>query len=521
MRTPLRLKTKRQGQVSGAMTYPAPVKGWNASTSLAGMKPDEAIQLENWFPTPTYCQIRGGYASHATAMAGNGKTLLVYNRQNGSNEMFCMTGSGTYNVSSAGAVGASVAARTEGRHRWTIFGDATSTWLIACNSTDKPLYYDGATWTAVDGASTPALTGLTTTKIRSPHVFKGRLLFIEKDSLSFWYLAAAAAGGALTEFPLDGEATRGGYLLSFATWTRDGGAGMDDLAVFLTSQGEVLVYQGTNPSDATKWAKVGTFYIGKPLGDGIMTDYGGDLVVITENGAFLLSSALESATLDSKFALSAKIENAFTSAARTYGAVPGWKAHVYPAQTALIVNIPRVADSTHDQYVMNTITKAWCEFTGWPAEDFAVFNGELYFCSATVVYKAWSGTSDNGSAIVAAAKTAFSHFNSPGRNKQFKMMRPVMAANGSFSFLTDIDVDFKDDEINGNASYTVPSSSVWDAATWDASLWSADFQVLKEWSSPTEWTGVWAAGKVKVQTSSLTIQWMSTDYIYEVGGIFG
>ena len=35
----------------------------------------------------------------------------------------------------------------------------------------------------------------------------------------------------------------------------------------------------------------------------------------------------------------------------------------------------------HEQYVMNTITKAWCRFTEWSAEDFAVFNGELYFCA--------------------------------------------------------------------------------------------------------------------------------------------
>jgi hypothetical protein len=502
------------------MTYPAPVKGWNSSTALAEMKPDEAIRLDNWFPRPAYCEIRGGYSLHATAMTGNGKTLLVYNKLNGTNALFCTTGSGTYNVTSAGAVGASVAARTVGRHRWTMFGDATSNWLIACNGTDKPLYYEGSTWTAVDGGSTPALTGVTTTTLWSPHVFKGRLLFIQKNTLSFWYLTAGLAGGALTEFPLDGEAARGGYLLSMATWTRDGGAGMDDFAVFLTSEGEALVYQGTDPSDASKWEKVGTFYIGKPLGDGVMTSFGGELVVTTENGAFLLSSALASAAVDSKFALSLKIEDAFTSAARTYGSIPGWKATVYPAQTALIVNVPKEADGAHDQYVMNTITKAWCKFTDWPAEDFAVFNGALYFCHTTGVYKAWSGTADNGSAIVATGKTAFSNFKYPGRNKQFKMMRPVMAANGSFSFLTDIDVDFKDDEIAGVATYSVNAAALWGSATWDDDVWAADYQVLKEWTSPSEWTGVWAAGKVKIQTNSLTIQWMSTDYIYEVGGVY-
>lgn len=340
MRLPLRVKGSPRSQASAATTYPAPVGGWNASSALASMKPNEALRLENWFPSTTHCQIRGGYAEHATTMSGTSKTLMVYNRMDGTNEMFCSTELGVYDVTSAGVVGLPVATRTDGRHRWTMFGDAANNWLIACNGVDKPLYYDGSTWTEVDAVSTPALTGVTTTDLRGVGVFKGRLIFIEKDSLSFWYLTAGLAGGALTEFPLDGEATRGGYLMSFSTWTRDGGAGMDDMAVFLTSEGEALVYQGTDPSDPAKWAKVGTFYIGKPLSCGCMTHYAGDLVVLTENGAFLLSSALASASVDAKFALSAKIETAFTAAARSYGADFGWRAYVYPAQSALIVNIP-------------------------------------------------------------------------------------------------------------------------------------------------------------------------------------
>jgi hypothetical protein len=44
---------------------------------------------------------------------------------------------------------------------------------------------------------------LTTTSIVNVFASKGRLYFIEKNSLSFWYLAAGVVGGALTEFPLD------------------------------------------------------------------------------------------------------------------------------------------------------------------------------------------------------------------------------------------------------------------------------------------------------------------------------
>ncbi len=515
MRQPLRTKTKApHARVVSSKTIPAPVGGWNARDSLAEMKPNEAVSLVNWFPKTSYCEIRGGNTSHATGMTGTGKTLAVYNALSGTNKMFCTTASGTYEVTSAGAVGASVAARTDGKHQWTMFGDGTSNWLIMCNGVDKPLYYDGSAWTAVDGASTPALTGITTTNLIAPGVFKGRLIFLAKQSLSFWYLNAGVAGGALTEFDLSAECTRGGYLMAFANWTIDGGNGSDDRAVFITSEGEVIVYQGNNPSNSAAWAKVGVYYIGKPLGRRCATQVGGDLVILTQNGAYPLSAALQSASIDYKAALSNLIETAFTEAARSYGTTFGWEATIFPAQSAMVVNIPITEDSTHKQYVMNTITRRWCEFDSWNAETFAVFNGELYFASGTAVYKAWTGRIDVTSNIVAYGKQAFSNLGT-AMPKQVVMYRPVLAVDGSLSFLTDIDVDFGDDPLVGSATYTVNSGAVWDTSLWDQSFWAAGLQITKEWTSPNEWQGVWISGKVKIATNSLQVQWISSDYIYQ------
>jgi hypothetical protein len=521
MRTPKRVKTKApRQQVCESRSMPPPIGGWNARDPLAQMKPTDAVVLQNWFPNTSYVEIRGGYASHATGMTGNGKTLMVYNALSGTNKMFCATASGIYDVSSAGAVGASVLARTNGKHQVTMFGDGTSNWLIAPNGVDAPAYYDGTTWTAVTGATSPALTGLTTTEIISVNVHQGRLFFIPKNSLSFWYLAAGAAGGALTEFDLSAECQKGGYLMAMISWTRDAGDGQDDVAAFITSEGQCIIYQGNNPGSAAAWAKVGAFSIGKPLGRRCAIKYGGDVVILTENGTFELSKALQSVQHEQgKLALSYKIEKAFTSAALTYGDNFGWEATIYPAQSALIVNIPFTEDAEHEQYVMNTITKAWCRFTEWDAECFGVFNGELYFASGTTVNKAWTGQIDGEDNIEAYGKQAFSYFGNEGQVKQFKLFRPVLAVNGSLNYLTDIDVDFADDPISGTATYVVVSGAVWDASNWDEAFWASGLTVVKQWTSPAEWQGYCAAGKVKIATNSLLVQWMASDYVYETGGI--
>lgn len=520
MREPLRQNNTRI-RTNTVASVPAPVGGWNTRSALAEMKPNEAVTLDNWFPNTAYCETRSGCSSHATGMTGNGKTLMVHTAMSGTQKMFCTTSSGTYNVSSAGAVGASVASRTSGKHQWTMFGDGTNSWLIAVNGVDKPLYYDGTNWVAVDAASSPALTGLTSTNIAGVFVFKGRLIFIEKSSLSFWYLAAGAAGGALTEFDLSPEATRGGYLMAGINWTLDSGSGLDDYAVFVTSEGEAMVYQGTNPSSADSWAKIGTYFVGKPLGRRCLARYGGDVVILTEDGAFPLSSAIQTAAVSYQKAFSFNIEPTFVESARSYGANFGWETTVYPQHSAMIVNVPQAEDGTHVQYVMNTITQAWCRFTGWNAECFGIMAGELYYASGTAVYKAWTGTSDSGSNIVVYGKQAFNYFGRKDVSKHFDMFQPVMSADGAFTYLTDIDVDFKDNDIQGVATFTPSSPALWDSGVWDTAQWGGSMEIVKNWSSPSEHMGFCASGKVKVSTTSVAVQWMASNFMFRVGGPIG
>lgn len=505
-------------RVTISKSFPAPLGGLNHRDSLADMKITDAITLNNWWPKTSYLESRGGCADHLTGMTGTPETLAVYNALDGTSEMFAVTTAGVFDASSAGSVGANLAARTNGRHQWINFGDGTNNYLMMFNGVDKPLYYEGTTWLAVDGATSPALTGLTTTSIVSAFQHQKRLLFLEKDSLSFWYLAAGAAGGALTEFALDGVAKHGGYLMAGGTWTFDGGDGLDDAAVFVTSKGEVIVYKGTNPGDATAWSLVGVFYLGEPIGRRCLCKFGGDLLLITQDGTYPLSLALNSVD-PSKVAVTNKIETEITKETRLYGTNFGWELTLYPAQSALILNIPLVEGGEKEQYVMNTITKSWTRFTGWDAETFAVYNKELYFCTSTKVVKAWTGVSDYGNDIELYGKQAFSSFGYPGVQKHFTMFKPLLNVNGSLSFLTDFDVDFKDAPMLDSATYTVVAGAQWDVSNWDESYWAAGLEIVGRWTSPDEGVGIYGSAKLKIATNSLTIQWIANDVCFITGGV--
>lgn len=491
--------------------FPAPVGGWNARDSLAAMPAHDAWKLVNWFPRPSYVEMRPGHTAYHWNILGTIKTLAVYRDLDGTEEMYAYTDTGVYE-STFGGDGASqvkIVTRTNGKHQWENFGDGTNNWLIAFNGVDKPIYYNGTTWTAIDGASTPAITGLTTTHIVSCGVFKERLLLIRNNKLGFDYLSANAVGGAATYFDLASIATKGGYLLAIAVWTRDAGSGPDDFCVFLTSQGEAIVYQGTDPSSASTWALVGTFQIAKPLGRRCVLKYGADPLILTESGLFPLSALLASGDERQKFAVSYKIEDAFSQAAASHFSTFGWKAISFPEQDALIVNVPLAEGGAHEQFVMNTISKAWCKFTGWHAEDWAVYNRELYFARGKSVFKAWTGTSDNGASITYEAAQAYQSFGTEAPKVPVQFM-PLLQSNRLVSYSAGIDVDFQEREQTSSTAVSESTSGRWGVGQWGSAKWASSTNVIRQWGGTASWPGRWLSGKLKIVSDTVTAKWIGS-----------
>lgn len=498
MRTALLAKAPLRLQISKNLSQPPPVGGWNARDAYSAMDAKDAITLQNWFPGTSAVFTRGGSSSHATGMTGNGKTLAIHSSLGGTESMFCATSSNIYDVTSAGAVGAGKLSRSNGKHQWVNYGDGTNNWLIMVNGVDKPAYFDGTTWTAVDGGTTPAITGITTTDIIGVMVYQGRVMFIQKNTLKFWYLPSGVVGGAATAFDLSTEASKGGYLMAMMNWTYDSGDGSDDRAVFVTSMGEVIVYQGNNPASAAAWGKIGTYYVGRPLGRRCLCKYGGDLLVLTQDGIVSMASALTGVPNQSKFKLSDKISTAFSDAALSYGANFGWEIFSYPQEDAIMVNIPVLEDAEHKQYVMNAITKSWCSFTQWNAETFGILNKQLYYASATTVIKAWTGTTDVGNPITGCiAQTAFNRLQSSSP-KKVKFIRSTINAGGAGTSYTEIMSDFAEPLVSGGSTTTMKSG------------------LNDDWKSPPSYSGIFFSVYLS-SSPSYQLQWLSQDWMWEDG----
>lgn len=504
---------------SAPTTIPAPVGGWNARDPLANMNPLDCVVCTNIFPSTASVSLRPGSVAHKTGFASNVDSLMVYSSGTTSS-LWAATTTGIYNATSAGAIGASALTTTNGRWHYANITTSGGSFLSAVNGVDKLALYNGTTWAYIDAASTPAITGVLTTALSNICLWKRRLWFVQKNTMNGWYLPVDSIGGAATQFNFGPIFSMGGYLVDMASWTLDGGTGSEDLFVIVTSEGELAVYQGTDPTATATFALVGVYYIGAPVGAKPFCKYGGDLLYLSEQGLVELSKLVKSSTIGKQEALSYKIDLAINQAADAYGANFGWEIVNYPSANLIFVNVPITTNTTSTQYAMNAITKSWCNFNGWNANCWAVFNSLLYYGGSDTVYQAWTGLDDVGVAITGEVQMAYNSFRIQG-NKQVELVRPNILLSGSITLSLRFDTDFADGTTYSQAVIGVTTTaSLWGTDLWDTGIWSEFSSVMQSrWLSVSNNPGYLQSFHLRLTTSTSTFTWTSTDFVVKRAGI--
>lgn len=407
------------------------------------------------------------------------ESLMVYQGQAAS-KMFAAAGGAIWDVTATKAAFPSLTGLTDDRWQHTIFANSGATYLYCVNGVDSARHYNGSSW------ATPTINNLTSSDAVGINAHKNRIWFVEKDSFSAWYLAAGAIAGDATEFPLGGVFTTGGYLMAMATWTRDGGSGSDDYAVFISSRGQAAIYQGTDPASADTFALVGVFNVPAPIGRRCFTRFGADVLLITVEGVFPLSQLLSvDQSQARRVAITQNIAPSVNTAARSYKGNHGWEACVYYKGTRLILNVPTSEAATARQFVMNTLTGAWCEFDNHNAICWTVYEDRIFFGGVNgAVYEADKGSADIDTPITAIGQSAYQPFTNPGTLKRFTMMQPLVTSSEANRPSLGISVDFQETaELSVTSTETTGGGALWDVAQWDVFEWGGGESQINDWVS--------------------------------------
>jgi hypothetical protein len=582
-----------KGRTAYTTSLASPIGGWNARDSLAAMQPLDAVQLINFFPTPTDVQLRKGYSKSSTGITGKVRSLMNYT-ENTSFKLFAAAGTRIYNATPSTAVQV-FSGITSDIFQHVNLTNQAGHFLVACNGVDPTLIYDGTRWfyvattttaaaisaitrtnpsatatftgttahglitgnrVTISGASdstlngtfvitvtgantytytstgtstvtsltgsytTIGITGVNSNTFVNVNLFKNRLYFTQKDTMACWYLDVDAISGPASPLYFGGIARNAGYLQAMGTWTLDAGQGADDYAVFVTSMGEAIVYNGTDPDSADTWQLKGVWQLGQTFTRRCFYKWAGDLLLLTQDGLVPLASALQSSRLDPRINLTDKIYFAVSQAATNFFALDGWQINYYASENMLILSIP--TNNGMEQYVMHTITKSWARFTGVEANCWEVAgNAGMYFGGNGFVGKFYDTFADAGTNIVATAQQAYSYFDSVGQLKRFTLVRPILQTdNGLPTVLCGISVDFDTVPLTNQIAFNpaIVDIGIWDASTWDNANWGGGLTTTKFWQGVS---GLGFSGSVNLNVASQGIEfhWASTDYVMERGGV--
>ncbi len=553
MRRPVAQPKQRDAQLA---PFEAPTAGWISNRNIAQPQEQGSAQgaavLENFFPTATSAVLRRGSELYAT-LGGTGKpvtSMFTYHAGN-QDELFAANEDEIYNISvisSAGNFmlatenddvivtdlgdtigqnstdGLDVLSATVGGD-WIVvqFATAGGIFLRGVNGEDTPFVYDGVTF-----EETPALTFAPPDAALTPDIlsfvwaYKSRLFFIQKDTLDAWYLPVDSIGGELVKLPLGGLFPLGGSLLFGATWSMDSGnqGGLSEQCIFVTTEGEVAVFQGSNPSLAADWSKVGVYRIGKPLGKRAFMRAGGDIVIATSIGFVPISQAVQRdyAAL-APAAVSFPIETAWNEAVELRSAP--WNVEVWAKSQMVLVAPPAVADTDPVIFVANSRTGAWAPFTNWDATCLAVWKDRLFFGSqAGKVVEANVSGLDQGNTYTGVYVPLFDTLGTSASLKIPSMARFTVRAQIAVDLQVTCQFDYVASLPPPPDAPLVPVGNQWGNAIWGASVWSGrtDAVISRNWYSVAG-TGYALAPSLQISSGSVVpidAEIISADLTYRV-----
>lgn len=531
-----------QPKPATATSIAAPSLGMDGRVILAEGNPEIATYTYNLVSDETGMKVRSGYGEYCvdlvSAVSEGVRTIVPYEPPtvvSGDKRLFAMTNEGIWDVttfntpilklsfsSTAGNAGVGVF-----QHYVTDAGDSL---LFYADSENGLFTYDKTldTW-----AQTTGITGVTITDIVFVTVHKQRIWLTIKDSADAYYLGVGAIAGAATKFQFGNKFKRGGILVGIYSWTIDGGAGIDDYLVGISSAGDVLPYQGADPESVSSdlWQLKGVYYVGEITG-GVKcaSEFGGDLHILSAQGVTPLSQLLQGVDVSiAKDGIGVKTAFYLRPEIRQYRNDLGWGIDYFPSISYVVISTPKRLDSTYIQYAYDVQKNTFGWWRDVPMLCATEWNGVIYVGTEDSRVLVMDKDLDdvkitpvagqtNGVPISFSCLFAFGTYDSGGLFKRGVSVRPDFISRNKINYQMRFLYDYEIKNFATSVTIDERLAGRWDSAVWDADIWGTS--LLENKSKVIGGAGMGRRMAIAVQgAASSSTFLMSYDVMWNTGGM--
>jgi len=347
-----------------------------------------------------------------------------------------------------------------------------------------------------------------------------RLWFADHTNLALFYLPLQQKSGQLKQLPLNALFRRGGSIRAIYTWTLDGGAGTEDQLVIFSSNGEAVIYGGTDPD--TDFALTGIFRFDAPMSMRSVINYGGDLYAFISTGLVPMSTMLR-AEAEQLGVSDKNVTDMFAELTADRGSGgSGWEVILDYNHGWAICNFPSGAPNVFRQMIRFMPDPIWASWSDVPARTWQWLGRKLYCASDTgALYEmSRNAYSDDGRPITADVMLTWSTFGTSSL-KKFQMVRPYIITDGIAKPYVDIRVDYDDSPPLNQPDVSIARlGGSWDTATWDVDYWQTNPKAMTLWNGVSGLGGV-GAPRIKVTVNDCHFALAGIDVVYEIGAVVG
>ncbi len=452
----------------------APINGLNLDAPITELKAGDALRCDDWVCRSEGLTTRDGYSVVRDETGETFESMLSYPGQ-----LFGATDDAIYPVSGAARTG-----MLSGDWAHEVIANPGGQHLVAVNGADALQHYNGVTW------DEPTISGIGSTELFAVTKYVRRLFFAEKNSLNLYYLPLNAFSGTVSVIPLHAQFTLGGSIVA---------VGSDNANLYIATEKQIAIYQGTNPDRDETFARIGVYRIPEPVGKHSIS-----------NGAILTVDGLLSIA---DVAQSADSTKAFGSISRK--------------ADKQIAGATQVVDSLDARFLMlgggtqqwvKSDTGGWTRFTGFPSATFWIEHDDgLYFATSDGKMCKYGGVLDDDAPIRAFSVSDFARYGTTAK-KQFKRIRSFYTAAHPYVPKMQLLIDYENLPDDFEAVNIDDTFWFWSDVTWPRQPmpWYREISAkVQPWRTVTG-RGVTAAVMKSVQTKTPII-WTGYEMTFKRG----
>jgi len=520
-KVPRRASAAQTAQIA---VIPAPTGGLNYRDPISAMSPMDALILTNFIPKQQGVELRKGWQQTTASLEQSIESVFGYTAPNPEdNKVFVAANGNIYDVTDGTYTVAVSGTGSDADEWWTTqFSTPGDTFLLAVSpGAGYWTYSTGSGW--VDRTS--STTGLPAT-VRTVAVWKQRVWFTAEGDSNVYYLDNVdVVTGTATSFAMGSTLRNGGYCSALINWTMDAGFSIDDYLIVVGTEGDIGVWEGTDPTSPDTFRLRGVWYVGPvPRHGQYFTPFGGDVMIVSELGLVPMSKLVAGQySQDQQIGPASKIQSVFAPLVRKQINQKFFDVFVVPSSDVLVIKMPADA-GTYRQFAMNVTTGAWCQFVGMPMRSAAVIGGQLYFgTNDGYTCLGLHGNKDGadefgvgGNPIEGDVQTAFQAFNTPAQLKKFGMARPIFIATAEPAVKLVVNTQFLFSTVGGSPYFFEDDSGIWDVSQWNGANWVGQ-NTYQAWFGTTG-LGYYGSLRMKVRGLPATV-FTSAHMMTELGGV--